>query len=79
MHYLKAAKVGRELLPNITYPRKDTRMETQQFQKMTETRKTTLLRNFLQNNIVCPHQPRTRHPIYKVDLCMEPCFKVFQK
>ena len=79
MYYLKAAKVGRDLPPSITYPKKGCWLETQQFQKMTETRKTTLLRNFLQNNVVSPQWPRTWHSFCKVGICMQSYFKAFHK
>ena len=45
MHYLKAAKVTRQLPQTSFIPEKDPGKETQQFQKMKETRETTLLRN----------------------------------
>ena len=79
-HYLKAAKVQRQLLPNIIYPRKrswkgnaavavNERKEGQHF----------IEKNSRKRCRICPNRPRTWCSICKVGLCMEPCFKAFHK
>ena len=77
-HCLKAAKLRKELPPDIIYPRKRLwkveavvpANERKQGQHFAETCS-------LKRYRVCPKRPRTCCPLCKVGLCMEPCFKAF--
>ena len=77
-HCLKAAKLRKELPPDIIYPRKRSwkgeavvpANERKQGQHCAET--------YSQKRcIVCPKRPRTCYPLCKAGLCMEACFKAF--
>ena len=77
-HYLKSAKMGKQLPPNIIYPRKRSwkgdavvaKNERKQGQHFAEKCNQKRCR-------VCPKKPRTWCPSCKVGLCIEPCFKAF--
>ena len=77
-HCLKSAKLRKELPPDIIYPRKRSwkgeavvpANERKQGQHFAETFSPKHCR-------VCPKRPRTWCSLFKVGLCMEPCFKAF--
>ena len=77
-HCLTAAKLRKELPPDIIYPGKrswkgdavvpaNERKQGQHFAKTCSQKRCR----------VCPKRPRTWCPLCKVGLCMEPCLKVF--
>ena len=77
-HYLKAAKLRKELTPDIIYPRKRSwegevvvlANERKQLQHFAETCSQKRCR-------VCPKRPRTWYPLCNVGLCIGPCVKDF--
>ena len=76
MHYLKKTKVKRQLLPNIICPTKWS-WKANTAVPENESKKGN---HFFYSQKECtfhPKHPRTWCPIWKVVLCMEPCFKAF--
>ena len=77
-HYLKASKLKKQLPPNIIYPRK----RLQKGNAVVPANESKQGQHFVEKcsqkcGRVCPSRPRTWYPIYKVGLCIEPCFKAF--
>ena len=79
-HHLKLAKLEKQLLTNIIYPRKKSwkgkavvpvneRAGKQHFIEKSNRKRCT----------VCPNRPRTWCPTFRVCLCIEPCSKAFHK
>ena len=77
-HYLKAAKLRKELPPNIIYPRKrswkgEAVIQANEWKQGHHFAKKCSHKRCR----VCPKRPRTWCPLCKVGLCMEPCLKAF--
>ena len=77
-HYLKAAKVRRQLPLSIIYPRKSSwKRNTAGLEDEKNQENHFVEKCFQKRCRVCPNQPRTWSLICKVGLCMELCFKAF--
>ena len=78
MHYLKAAKVRRQIPSNITYRRQRCWNGNAAVPENFRNQGNHFVEKFSPKQCrVCPHWPKTWNPICKVGVCMEPCFKAF--
>ena len=78
MHYLKAAKVRRQLPPNMIYPIKRSWKGNGAVPENERNQENYFVEKCSQKRCgVSPNQIRSWFFICKVGLCMEPCFKAF--
>ena len=78
MHYLKLAKLKKQIPPNIIYPRKRSWKDSEAVVVNERTQGQHYLERCLQKTChVCPKKSRTCCPICKVGLCVQKYFNVF--
>ena len=79
MHYLNAAKLRRQLLPDTTYPSKRSWNGNAAVPENERNQGRHFVEKCSQKQCrACPNRPRTCCTTCKVRLCMEQCFKAFR-